>query len=165
MAASISIIASEEERTFVRTVRGGIMRISRTVTYAIASTVQLAAAPPERLLPCSTLASMTESPHRFLLQILRLLVTHGILSSRRGIDGGFQLAKPPNKISILQIIEAFDPSLSPQLPEMPGISPPARHRLLMSLHDANSQARSELARLTVADLLAAQSATPTSTDI
>ena len=47
-------------------------------------------------------------PERFLLQILRMLVTHGILRSTRGVDGGYSLVRPVDEISLLEIIEAID---------------------------------------------------------
>jgi Rrf2 family protein len=47
-------------------------------------------------------------PERFLLQILRNLVTHGVLRSTRGVKGGYTLLKVPEKISLLEIVEAVD---------------------------------------------------------
>ncbi|HWB00312.1 MAG TPA: Rrf2 family transcriptional regulator, partial [Pirellulales bacterium] len=61
------------------------MKISRTVTYAVQAVLQLARADGSRPVPCSQLASQGQMPERFLLQILRSLVTHGILQSTRGV--------------------------------------------------------------------------------
>jgi Rrf2 family protein len=47
-------------------------------------------------------------PERFLLQILRNLVTHGILRSTRGVEGGYALTRPPEQISLLEVIEAIE---------------------------------------------------------
>jgi Rrf2 family protein len=47
-------------------------------------------------------------PERFLLQILRNLVTHGILRSTRGVDGGYALTRRPEDISLLDVIEAIE---------------------------------------------------------
>jgi Rrf2 family protein len=47
-------------------------------------------------------------PERFLLQILRILVTQGILKSTRGVEGGYALSKPAEQISLLEIMEAID---------------------------------------------------------
>ena len=84
------------------------MKLSRTVVYALRATVQLARKGSGSPVPCSQLAQKGQMPERFLLQILRNLVTHGILSSTRGVDGGYSLSKEPDKISILDIIEAID---------------------------------------------------------
>jgi Rrf2 family protein len=47
-------------------------------------------------------------PERFLLQILRSLVNHGILRSTRGVDGGYALLRPARDVSVLQIMEAIE---------------------------------------------------------
>ncbi|HEY5316199.1 MAG TPA: Rrf2 family transcriptional regulator, partial [Pirellulales bacterium] len=60
------------------------MKFSRTVTYAVQAALALAQASGDRPVPCSRLAASGKLPERFLLQILRTLVTHGILLSTRG---------------------------------------------------------------------------------
>ena len=47
-------------------------------------------------------------PERFLLQILRNLVTANLLRSTRGVDGGYLLAVPARDISLLDIVEAIE---------------------------------------------------------
>lgn len=47
-------------------------------------------------------------PLEYLLKILQQLVRANVLYSKRGPRGGFSLAKPANKITVLQIIEAVD---------------------------------------------------------
>ena len=84
------------------------MKLSRTVTYALHATLQLARAETSRPVPCSRLATEGRMPERFLLQILRSLVTHGILRSTRGVDGGYSLRRNPGDISLLEVIEAVD---------------------------------------------------------
>ncbi len=81
------------------------MKLSRTVAYAVRATIQLAQMSTDRPIPCSKLASEGNMPERFLLQILRNLVTHGILRSTRGVDGGYALTRPPEDISLLDVIE------------------------------------------------------------
>ena len=71
------------------------MKLSRTVTYALKATLQLAQNSPSGPVPCGRLAAQGAMPERFLLQILRSLVTHGILKSTRGVDGGYVLWKEP----------------------------------------------------------------------
>ncbi len=65
------------------------MKFSRTVSYALQATLQLAQEDRAAPVPCSQLAAEGKMPERFLLQILRNLVTHGILRSTRGVDGGY----------------------------------------------------------------------------
>jgi Rrf2 family protein len=84
------------------------MKLSRTVAYAVRATLQLAQNPQGTPVPCSKLASDGKMPERFLLQILRNLVTHGILRSTRGVEGGYSLTRPPEQISLLDVIEAIE---------------------------------------------------------
>src|SRR5581483_9865662 len=56
-------------------IRGANMKLSRTVSYAVKAMVALAAAPRESPVCCKNLAESGEMPERFLLQILRTLVT------------------------------------------------------------------------------------------
>src|SRR5213080_982049 len=84
------------------------MKLSRTVSYAVRATLQLAQLSQQGPVPCSKLASDGKMPERFLLQILRNLVTHGILRSTRGVDGGYTLVRPADQISLLEVIEAIE---------------------------------------------------------
>jgi Rrf2 family transcriptional regulator, cysteine metabolism repressor len=63
------------------------MRLSRTVGYALRATLQLAESESGTPIPCRQLAATGGMPERFLLQILRNLVRHGILQSHRGVEG------------------------------------------------------------------------------
>src|SRR4029078_8838136 len=93
------------------------MKLSRTVAYAVRATIQLAQTNSGAPVPCSRLASEGHMPERFLLQILRNLVTHGILHSTRGVDGGYSLERKPDDISLLDLIEAIDGPLIAMLPD------------------------------------------------
>src|SRR6185503_19047842 len=84
------------------------MKLSRTVAYAVRATLQLAQYSQGTPVPSSKLASEGHMPERFLLQILRNLVTHGILRSTRGVEGGYALTRPPEQISLLEVIEAIE---------------------------------------------------------
>ena len=54
-------------------------------------------------------------PLEYLLKILQQLVRANVLRSKRGPRGGFSLAKPTNKITMLEIIEAVDGPMSGEL--------------------------------------------------
>lgn len=84
------------------------MKLSRTVDYALRATMLLAQEESQRPIPCSQLARRGDMPERFLLQILRSLVTHGILRSTRGVDGGYTLVRSPHDVSLLEVIEAIE---------------------------------------------------------
>lgn len=131
------------------------MKLSRTIAYAIHATLQLADGERDVPIPCSQLANEGQMPERFLLQILRSLVTHGLLRSTRGVDGGYCLARPAEEITLRDIIEAFDNPLSPGLPPLDGLSYNVEKQILNALDRASVAAHQELAKLTVADLVRA----------
>lgn len=85
-----------------------VMKLSRTVEYAVQASLTLAEIGSDEPVPCSRLAAEGKMPERFLLQILRTLVTHDILVSTRGVEGGYRLSRPSTKISLLEIIEALE---------------------------------------------------------
>jgi len=131
------------------------VKVSRTIAYAIHATLQLGRGTPGVPIPCSQLAQDGRMPERFLLQILRSLVTHGLLHSTRGVEGGYCLARPPEQISLRDIVEAFDHPLQPSVPLLDGLPVSVRQRLLETLEQVSTVARQELQRLTVAELLSA----------
>src|SRR5205814_10552025 len=52
-----------------------------------------------------TIAEQQNIPKRFLEQILSDLKSAGVLESKRGIAGGYRLAKPPHKITLAEVID------------------------------------------------------------
>lgn len=131
------------------------MKLSRTIAYAIHATLQLSGGDRGVPIPCSQLANDGQMPERFLLQILRSLVTRGLLCSTRGVDGGYYLARPADQISLKDIIEAFDNPLSPNIPAIDALAPEVRKRILSSLNGASEAAHAELGKLSMADLMKA----------
>lgn len=92
-------------------------KLSRTVSYAIAATLQLAKSGGDAPTPCNQIAAEGKMPERFLLQILRSLVNAGILKSTRGVVGGYALNKPADQISLLEIMEAVEGPYESQIVE------------------------------------------------
>lgn len=131
------------------------MKLSRTVSYAVRATLQLAQHDSSAPVPCSKLASAGEMPERFLLQILRVLVTHGILKSTRGVDGGYSLTRPANEISLLEVIEAIDGPLGGENSAALGEVPDAvQGNLQTALKQVTKTARRQLEAIKLSQLLA-----------
>lgn len=96
-------------------------------------------------------------PERFLLQILRNLVTHGILHSTRGVDGGYSLERKPEEISLLDLIEAIDGPLIAMLPDPEeGERATSEMRLREALEYVNTSVRRQLQAVRISDLLSSQ---------
>lgn len=125
------------------------MKLSRTIAYAVKATLALSKAETGTTVNCKELADVGGMPDRFLLQILRSLVTHGILRSTRGAKGGFALSREPEQISLLDIIEAVDGPVSFDLPGAEDANP----RLQEELRNVSGRVRQELDALKLSSLL------------
>lgn len=71
--------------------------------------VHLAAIPPGEALTSEVLAERTQVPRGYLSKVMRDLVLAELVLSQRGPSGGFTLARPPAKITMLDIVNAVDP--------------------------------------------------------
>lgn len=131
------------------------MKLTRTVAYALQATLQLAQADSDAPVPCSRLAAEGRMPERFLLQILRNLVAHGILSSTRGVDGGYTLERSPDDISLLDVIEAMEGPLVSAIPASEGLPEETKARLETALRQITEEACRELRSVRLTDLLPA----------
>ena len=129
------------------------MKLSRTVYYAVQATLQLAQSESSAPVPCSKLASKGNMPERFLLQILRNLVTHGILRSTRGVDGGYSLVRSPEDVSLLDVIEAIEGPMDAGPPIGDGAAVDAEGQLQKALSQVTANARKELEAIKLSQLL------------
>lgn len=82
--------------------------LSRTVEYALRAVVALASAPSQRL-RIEDVATTTQVPRAYLAKIMQSLVRAGLLQSQRGLGGGLQLSRPPDRMSVLDVVQAVDP--------------------------------------------------------
>lgn len=80
--------------------------LSSTSEYALRAMSWLALQPKEVPVTASALSEGTSVPISYLLKIMRRLVSAGLVDSARGQGGGFTLAKPPGRISYMEILEA-----------------------------------------------------------
>lgn len=132
------------------------MKLSRTVSYAVKAMVALATAPREAPVCCKQLAEGGDMPERFLLQILRTLVTHDLLQSVRGVYGGYRLSRDPEDITLLEIVEAIDGPLSLHLPDE-SHNDSAIER---SLSDLSGRLREDFADVKLSDLMPSENHDP-----
>jgi Rrf2 family protein len=128
------------------------MRLSRASAYALGAVLQLSHAPAGMPIPCSQLAKFGQMPERFLLQVLRNLVNHGILISTRGVDGGYALARSLDDISLLQILEATEGPQVPIIPPLDAIPESSRESLQTVLRDVTALACQRMAGVKLSSL-------------
>lgn len=88
------------------------MRISSKGRYGLASMLCLAEAYPKgECLPIITIAERLEISKIYLEQVFSLLKRSGLVSSMKGPQGGYQLARAPHSITALDILSAIELSL------------------------------------------------------
>lgn len=83
------------------------MRLSARVDYALRAAVALAGY-GDRWVSAEQIAEDQGIPRKFLESILLQLRRGGIATSKRGSEGGHQLAKPGDQISLADVIRAVD---------------------------------------------------------
>ncbi len=88
------------------------MRISAKADYAVRAAVELAGSSGEKPVKAERIATAQDIPLNFLENILGELRHAGIVRSHRGADGGFRLAKPPDEVTIADIIRAVEGPLA-----------------------------------------------------
>ena len=80
--------------------------ISRNTDYAVRSVCYIVGQ-EKRLVAAEELVKHLKIPRSFLRKILQVLNKKGILKSHKGIGGGFVLARKPQAIYLIDLIEAF----------------------------------------------------------
>ncbi|HAU36127.1 MAG TPA: Rrf2 family transcriptional regulator [Phycisphaerales bacterium] len=89
------------------------MKLSRKSEYACLALIDLAENYSQGLVKVADICRRQEIPKKFLEQILLLLKHAGYVQSTRGAEGGYRLAKPPEKISLADILRLMDGALAP----------------------------------------------------
>jgi Rrf2 family protein len=92
------------------------MKLTRASSYAIHALAFMAAQKHDRPMASHNVAQSEDIPERFLLKVLKPLVSARILHSVKGPNGGYRLAKSPSDITMLDIIEAVDGPIRGQAP-------------------------------------------------
>lgn len=89
------------------------MRLSVRGEYALRAMLALGLREGEPVVRIQAIADEQRIPKRFLEQILNDLKDAGVVTSRRGVQGGYRLARPPGEISLAEIIRHIDGPLAP----------------------------------------------------
>lgn len=81
---------------------------SRTGAHAIRAMVRLALLSEGRFAGAGRLADAIDAPQNYLGKLLQTLSRAGLLTSRKGVGGGFRLARDPGAISLRDILEPIE---------------------------------------------------------
>jgi Rrf2 family protein len=83
------------------------VRVSAKADYALRAVIELAAA-ADGPVKGERIAQAQEIPLKFLENILGDLRHAGIVRSQRGIEGGYWLARPPDEITVAEVVRAVE---------------------------------------------------------
>ena len=89
------------------------MRLTVKSEYACLALIDLTEHYNQGLCRNSDIASRKKMPKKYLEQILLILNRGGYVTSRKGAEGGYRLAKSPENISVAEIIRLMDGALAP----------------------------------------------------
>ncbi len=123
------------------------MNFSKKAEYALRAVMAMSRSVPGTVFSIQSISHEEHIPLKFLEQILLILRKAGLLQSKRGAGGGYQLARPANRITLCEILEHVDGPLD----ILPGGS------ISAGLNSVFSQLRGDLrawlADITIADIL------------
>lgn len=95
---------------------------------------------PDRLVPTPELARMTAVPPNYLAKVLQVLSSADLIQGRRGVGGGYRLARPAAEITMLEVLNSvckIEPvTACPLGLNAPGMKLCALHKIM---NDASEQ--------------------------
>ena len=89
------------------------MRVSKKTDYALRALFTLVEHHGSGPIPIRELARRNDVPKKFLEQIMLGLKQRGWVRSQAGLRGGYLLAKPPERITMGEVVRHFDGILAP----------------------------------------------------
>ncbi|MGA2163615.1 MAG: Rrf2 family transcriptional regulator [Solirubrobacteraceae bacterium] len=85
-----------------------MISITSKSPYAVQALAELGRSGGGGPVPIGELARRREVPVQFLEQLFAVLRRAGILSSQRGVKGGYSFARDPATVSVLEVVELLD---------------------------------------------------------
>jgi len=116
-----------------------MLSITSKSPYAVLALAELARNAGSQPVPIGELARKRDVPVQFLEQLFAALRRGGIVSSQRGVKGGYRFAREPSTITVLEVVELLDGPLGR---DAEGV-----------FADAAEAARNVLGQTTIADVL------------
>lgn len=85
-----------------------MISITTKSPYALAALVELHRHGDRAPVPIAELGKRRNIPVQFLEQLFATLRKGGVLRSQRGVKGGYSFARPPEEITVLELVELLD---------------------------------------------------------
>jgi len=132
------------------------MKLTRASSYALHAVAFMAQQKNDKPVASHKIAADRGIPERFLLKVLKPLVSAGVLRSIKGPNGGYQLARTPADISMLEILEAVDGRIRGQAPFDAKSNPALNSRLGDICNQSAEAVRKTLEKIRMSDLVGAK---------
>jgi len=97
-----------------------VISVTSKSRYAVVALAELAGS-GDRPMPVKELAERRDIPDQFLEQLFSTLRRAGLLTSHRGSKGGYTLARAPEDITVLEVVQALDGKVGQEADEAGGI--------------------------------------------
>ena len=136
------------------------MKLSLRGEYALRALLVLGLNFKQPVVRIKSISQQQNIPKRFLEQILNDLKSAGVVESKRGVAGGYRLARAPEEISLATVIRHLEGELAPvscvseRFYEKCSCPDEARCPIRSVMKEARDAVVSIVERLTVADLCA-----------
>jgi Rrf2 family protein len=88
-----------------------MLSLTTKTQYGIASILDLAEHYGQGLVLMADIVKRRKIPRTYLVQILNQLAKQGIVRATRGKNGGFELCEHPDRLTLLQTLEALEGSI------------------------------------------------------
>ncbi len=89
------------------------MRLSLRGEYALRAMLVLGLNFGDKVVSIQNISRHQNIPKRFLEQILNDLKSAGIVQSKRGVAGGYRLARPPEEVTLASVVRHIEGALAP----------------------------------------------------
>jgi Rrf2 family protein len=83
--------------------------LTHTAEYALRAVLYIAASDDTGPIRVEKISEALNVPRNYLSKVMHVLARTGVLTSMRGPNGGFRLARPSHQITLAEVIEEFDP--------------------------------------------------------
>jgi Rrf2 family transcriptional regulator, cysteine metabolism repressor len=97
-----------------------VISVTSKSRYAVLALAELARS-GDRPVPIAQVAERRGMPVQFLEQLFSTLRRGGLLQSQRGVKGGYTLARPADRITVLEVVQALDGKVGEEASEAGGI--------------------------------------------
>lgn len=84
------------------------MKVNTKVRYGLRAILQIAESYGEDPVPISAISESQEISGKYLEQVVGTLRKAGLITSRKGVRGGYMLSRSPEDITLWEIITALD---------------------------------------------------------